>query len=287
MTAHSAALSAESSAGQAAACFVIRNLAKTYMPGQTPALTLDHLDLHRGEITAILGYSGSGKSTLLNILGLLDRPDPPDRPGAPAPVEYAALDRTYRYGHISRKAEQHLRRSEFGFIFQSHYLSPHLSAQDNVAMPLAIQGVSPRQRRQRARELLAMVRLDTPRHAHALPANLSRGEALRVALLRAIAHEPRVLFADEPTGSLDPDTTIAVTQLLRHWVDEKPARTLLLVTHNFDQALQVADRIIMLQGGCLWRDMRREEVTQPGQLLNQLRSGSLAPLPTPAEAATP
>jgi putative ABC transport system ATP-binding protein len=212
-------------------------LGKTYRApsGDVVALTgFDHAFLP-GAVTAVVGPSGSGKSTLLNLLAGFD---------VPSEGGVWLDDEPVHEGTESRRAGLRLRR--FGFVFQSFNLVTVFTARQNVELPLGLAGVGPRERHRRATELLRRFGLE-PRAEH-LPHRLSGGERQRVALARALANDPDVVFADEPTGSLDTATGREVVAALRAVADE--GRTVVLVTH--DEALSsIADARLRLSDGRL------------------------------------
>ncbi len=194
------------------------------------------VDLHPGEIVAMVGQSGSGKSTLLHIAGLLERPDEGEVVvDGKATVRMADRDRTG------------LRRQYLGFVYQYHHLLPEFSAVENVMLPQMLNGVSRAAARKRATELLGLVRLgDRLDHR---PGRLSGGEQQRVAIARAVANAPRVLLADEPTGNLDSATAEAVFQQLLTLVRET-GMAALVATHNPELAARM-DRTVHLKDGVL------------------------------------
>lgn len=214
-----------------------RNLTRHYRVGPATVRALDGVDLRigRGELLAVLGVSGSGKSTLLHLLGGLDTP-------TSGSVSVDGRD----LGRLSGKQRAVYRRSSVGFVFQSFYLVPGLSAQQNVAVALTFQGVFGRRRRELAREAICRVGLE-PR-AHHRPNQLSGGEQQRVALARAIVHRPPLLLADEPTGNLDRANAENVMALIRE-IHEETGTTVVIVTHNEDMARQATDRIVRLTDG--------------------------------------
>src|SRR5689334_10704972 len=190
------------------------------------------LHLEAGEWVAVMGPSGSGKSTLLGVMGGLSEPDAgrvlvDGRP----PREHGGL------------AGYH--RDVVGFVFQLHHLLPMLTAQGNIEVPLVAAGQNRTERRTRALELLDEVGL-SHRTDH-LPSELSGGERQRVAVARALANEPRLLLADEPTGALDSDSSEMVLQLLEA-ARNRRGTTMVVVTHDFDIA-QRADRIVRMLDG--------------------------------------
>ncbi len=212
------------------------NLHKTFQLQGTSVHALRGVDLHifEKEFVAIMGPSGSGKSTLLYLLGGLDEP---------------TSGTVYLEGlMLSALAEQErsrVVREKIGFVFQMFDLLPLLTAQQNVEFPLALVGVPQANRQTRASELLADLGLSDKRAA--LPQDLSGGQKQRVAIARALANHPRVILADEPTGSLDSVTAREVMALLCE-ANRKYETTVVMVTHDEDMAAQ-ADRIIQLRDG--------------------------------------
>lgn len=216
------------------------------------SLSVDVMDIQRGSITAILGHSGSGKTTLLYALALLHSPDSDlgafefcVSDNAP-PLRFFQHERWLSsQGPVSASS---LRRRHFGFVFQAGHLSSHMTVLQNVGLALGLAGVSAETIRRRGAELLGWIDFPLDRF-DALPKHLSGGEYQRVAVARALAADPDVLFADEPTGNLDPVTGRTVMQALINWQNQAPMRSLILVTHNLDHALEFADHIFVLNGG--------------------------------------
>jgi len=213
-----------------------RGLARHYQVGGHQVRALDGVDLEvgRGEFVALVGPSGSGKSTLLNLLGGLDRP-------SAGTVQVADLE----LGRANDAQLVRYRRERVGFIFQSFNLLPMRSAVENVETPLVLAEAKPRERRQRALELLGSVGLGA--RAHHRPGELSGGEMQRVAVARSLANRPLLLLADEPTGNLDSQTGQGILDLLRQAVREQGV-TLVLVTHDMRVA-GYADRIVHMLDG--------------------------------------
>jgi putative ABC transport system ATP-binding protein len=186
-----------------------------------------------GEFVAIMGASGSGKSTLLNVLGLLDRFDA---------GRYTLAGEDTR-GLDDRRAAA-LRNRSIGFVFQAFHLLPHKTVAENVALPLAYQGVPRRDRRTRALALLERVGLRD--YAARKPSQLSGGQRQRVAIARALATDPPLILADEPTGSLDSASAHDIMDLLREL--NAAHKTIVLVTHDHDVA-RAASRIVTVKDG--------------------------------------
>jgi putative ABC transport system ATP-binding protein len=220
----------------------MRSITKTYEMGghAVHALASVDVEIARGDFVAIMGTSGSGKSTLMNIIGCLDIPTR-GRFFLDG-VDIAALDEEQLATARNRK---------IGFIFQSFNLIPRTSALDNVELPLAYAGMKPKPRRQRAIEALEIVGL-ADRMDH-LPSELSGGQQQRVAVARAIATNPALLLADEPTGNLDSTSTMEVLDVFVGLNDR--GRTVVLITHE-DEVAARAKRIIRLKDGKIVEDHR-------------------------------
>lgn len=217
-----------------------RQLTRIYKVGGQEVRALDGLDLDikRGEFVALVGPSGSGKSTLLSLIGGLDRPNS-------GQIFVAELE----LGAAGEKELVLYRRDRIGFIFQSFNLLMMRSAVENVETPLTIANVPSKTRRQRALELLESVGLK--QRASHRPNELSGGEMQRVAVARALANEPLLLLADEPTGNLDSQTGLGILNLLRETVATRGV-TMILVTHD-PQVASFADRIVHLRDGKIQR----------------------------------
>ena len=216
-----------------------RALTRKYRVGPAIVHALDRVDLNvkRGEFLAVLGVSGSGKSTLLHLLGGLDTPTSGSvSVGGRDLSTFKSYDRTL------------YRRTVVGLIFQSYYLVPSLTAEENVALALTFQGTFGEERRRRAAEAIRRVGLE--HRARHRPNQLSGGEQQRVALARAIVHQPPLLLADEPTGNLDRATAAEVISLIRQ-IHRDLGTTVIMVTHDQETAEQVADRVVHLRDGRL------------------------------------
>ena len=201
-----------------------------------PVLQDVTLQVASGEYVAIMGESGAGKSTLLNLIAGLDRPDS-------GTVFIDGVD----VGTLDDDGRTLLRRRRMGFVFQAFHVLPYLSVAGNVALPLALNGISGPAADYRLGELLAAVGLAD--RADSAPGELSGGEMQRVAIARALAHRPAVLLADEPTGNLDPRIASSVLTLLREQVKHDGAAGI-LVTHSA-VAAATADRVYVLENGRL------------------------------------
>jgi putative ABC transport system ATP-binding protein len=200
---------------------------------ETHALAGIHLQIHRGEYVAIAGPSGCGKSTLLSIFGLLD---------TPTAGEYWLNDKPV--ANLTMRERARTRNREIGFIFQNFNLIGDLTVFDNVELPLTYRGMSPAERRTRV--LAALERVGMAHRAKHYPSQLSGGQQQRVAVARAVAGEPSILLADEPTGNLDSKNGEAVMELLREL--HRSGATICMVTHDPRYAAH-ADRAIHLFDG--------------------------------------
>jgi putative ABC transport system ATP-binding protein len=211
-------------------------LTKQYKMGEVTVNALDAVDfcVGRGEFVAIMGPSGSGKSTLLHLLGGLDLPTSGEIVLAGQAFSTLSDDQITRF-----------RRQKIGFIFQFYNLLPTLTAAENVALPLLIDGISPAEYQPRVQKLLKLVGLDE-RASH-LPDQLSGGQQQRVAIARAFANQPEIVLADEPTGNLDSRAGTSVLELLRNTCRELNA-TIVMVTHD-PRAASYAHRIVFLKDG--------------------------------------
>jgi len=211
---------------------IIKQLCKSY-GGARPRELLRRLSLEvrRGEYVAIRGESGVGKSTLLNLIAGLDQPDSGS----------ILLDGT-EVESLDDTARTLLRRRRIGFVFQAFHLLPHLTVGQNVALPLALNGITGETAAQRVAEMLRAVNLADA--ANTYPRELSGGEMQRVAIARALVHRPLLLLADEPTGNLDPDSAQQILALLRQCVKSEGGSGI-LVTHS-ERAAATADRVLTL-----------------------------------------
>jgi lipoprotein-releasing system ATP-binding protein len=192
------------------------------------------LSVWPGESVALIAPSGAGKSTLLHIAGLLEHPDGGE--------VYIGDKATLKLPDLERTA---IRRDDIGFVFQFHHLLPEFSALENVMLPQMVHGLSKREAKKRASEVLAFLGLrDRVTHR---PAELSGGEQQRVAIARAVANAPRILLADEPTGNLDPSTADYVFSMLTKLV-EASGLAAIIATHNLALADRMTRRVTLQEG---------------------------------------
>jgi putative ABC transport system ATP-binding protein len=214
----------------------LEKVAKRYSKDRPPVFEGVDLDVRQGEYVAIMGESGVGKSTLLNLLAGLDRAD----------SGRVLIDGT-DLGGLDDDEATLLRRRSVGFVFQAFHVLPYLSVQQNVALPLDLLGIAEPQRGTRTREMLTAVGIAPLAQRHAR--ELSGGEVQRIAIARALVHQPRVLLADEPTGNLDARSASQILALLRNQVKAN-AGAGILITHS-RIAADTADRILVLDGAGL------------------------------------
>lgn len=215
----------------------LKNVHKVYPMDEVsvPALRGIDLTIKPGEFVAIMGPSGSGKSTLMHLLGCLDLP-------SDGLVQLDGRDIT----KLDEDILAQIRGKKIGFVFQTFNLIPTLTALENVELPLFFQGVPRAERRARAAELLRKVGLEG--RMHHKPAQLSGGERQRVAVARALANDPEIILADEPTGNLDSESGEAILELLAQL--HREGKTIILVTHN-PEAAAYAQRIVRIRDGRL------------------------------------
>ncbi|MDY3873510.1 MAG: ABC transporter ATP-binding protein [Roseburia lenta] len=220
----------------------MQGIVKRYYEGEPNELEILHgidLKVFQGEFVSIVGESGSGKSTLMNMIGALDRP----------------TEGQYFLGgrDISKLQDEELsdiRNQEIGFVFQNFCLIPRMSALRNVEIPLMYANMPPKQRRERAMELLALVGMEE--RADHKPNELSGGQNQRVAIARAMANDPHILLADEPTGALDSKTGHLVMDIF-HRLHEEQDKTIVLITHSQELAHET-ERMITISDGRIIAD---------------------------------
>jgi putative ABC transport system ATP-binding protein len=214
------------------------NLTKIYGTGDTAVTALDHvtLQVNPGEFVAVMGPSGCGKSTLLHLLGGLDRP-----------TSGFVMIAGQNLSDLSDVKLTEVRRRKIGFIFQFFNLIPVLTAVENAALPITLDGVRPADARSRAADWLVKVGLGD-RHTHR-PDQLSGGQQQRVAIARALAADPALVLADEPTGNLDTHASDEIAALLRQVANEW-GRAVVMVTHD-PRIAAYSDRILFLKDGAI------------------------------------
>ena len=223
----------------------LEDIERIFHLGGTAVHALSHvsLSIEAGEYVSVMGPSGSGKSTLLNLLGLLDRPDA---------GRYRLEGRDVTT--LSADERARVRSERIGFVFQSFHLVPRLSAAENIALPLMLAGVVPRERESKVSKALADFGLDD--RSNHRPDQLSGGQRQRVAIARATIMQPAVLLADEPTGNLDRATGQEVTRLLEAL--NANGVTLIVVTHDPVMGDRAARRVLMADGA-IEQDLRSKE----------------------------
>lgn len=220
----------------------VKNLTKSFQDGPVETRVLKGIDLTiaNGEFVAIMGRSGAGKSTLLYQISLLDEPTSGD---------------IYINGKETRLMSEHermlFRLAEFGYVFQDYALLPELTAVENVALPLLMQGLSNAAAEAKAKAALERVGLG--KRLKNLPSQLSGGEQQRVSISRAIAHTPDVLFADEPTANLDKESSLIVMDIFKEL--HRGGQTIIMVTHE-EEFAHFAERIVKIDEGKIVSDER-------------------------------
>ena len=224
----------------------ISNLHKSYPIGDSSLHVLKgiNLSVKEGEMVAIMGSSGSGKSTLLNIIGMLDEADSGSYVLDGLPIK-----------NLTEKKAALYRNKFLGFIFQSFNLINYKSALENVALPLYYQGMSRKERQEKA--MFHLEKVGLANWAKHLPKELSGGQNQRVAIARALAANPKLLLADEPTGALDSKTSYEIMDFIQQLNDE--GKTILMVTHEDDIA-HMCKRIVNLKDGVILEDTVIEQV---------------------------
>ncbi|WP_010271112.1 ABC transporter ATP-binding protein [Paenibacillus senegalensis] len=229
----------------------VKQLSHVFKNGEelTPVLKDISFEVKKGEIVALLGSSGSGKSTMLNLMA-----------GLMKPTEGSVWIHGQAVSEMNENQLAEFRRTHIGFIFQSYELIPHLTIMENVELPLVFQGISRRERRERARTLLEQVGLGDK--TALFPSQLSGGQQQRVAISRSLVTHPHIVFADEPTGNLDTSTEEEILKLLLD-LNRSLAITFVIVTHEHEVAART-DRIIQLRDGCLVEDASQDKVGAAG-----------------------
>jgi len=218
-----------------------KNLTKTFQSGDQIIVALDHLtfSVPEGQFLTISGKSGSGKSTLLYQLGLLD-----------IPTEGEVYIDEIEAVNIPEKKRTTIRLNDLGYIFQDYAILPSLTALENTLLPLIMQGFSRAEAEEKA--ILALKRVDLGDRMNNLPSQLSGGQQQRVSIARAIAHNPKIIFADEPTANLDSETSKQVLEVFMNL--NKEGQTIIMVTHETEYA-KTADRTITMADGKIISDV--------------------------------
>ncbi|WP_457557984.1 ABC transporter ATP-binding protein [Candidatus Harpocratesius sp.] len=248
----------------------IKDLVKIYKQGQLEVLALRgvNAEIYPGEIVIIEGPSGCGKTTLVNIIAGLDRQSAGDvliygnKDGTPA---------TYSLAKMNEREVELFRRERIGVVFQFMNLIPTLNAEENVALPLLIQGVSAKIRREKAQKLLSLAKISE--RAKHKPGELSGGEQQRVAIAAALINNPDIIIADEPTGNLDTETCEEILDLFQSIMKQYPDKCLIIVTH--DPAVErIANRIFRIRDGQLVVMHENHKSNLNSQEENERRSNS-------------
>ena len=220
----------------------IKNINKKFNIGQDNELQIlfdISLDIPKGQFVSIVGSSGAGKSTLMNILGLLDKP-----------TDGSYTLNGFSTCELNDKQLSKIRNSEIGFVFQTFNLIPRLNAVKNVELPMLYKGLPPKERSANAKRLMEMVGM-SDRCEH-FPNQLSGGQKQRVSIARAMANEPSIILADEPTGALDTATGRKIMDIF-HNLNKEQGKTIILITHSPELAKET-DRIITISDGKIISD---------------------------------
>lgn len=219
----------------------LTDVTRVYKIGEveTRALNGVSITINDGEFTSLVGPSGSGKTTLLQLIGCLDQP-------TSGKVVIDGKDAT----NLNRNQRADLRKSTIGFVFQFFALIPTLTAYENVEMPLLLNGKNPAERKQRTMELLEAV--DMTARAHHRPDQLSGGQQQRVAVARALATDPKLILADEPTANLDTENGEQVMEIMKR-LNKETSTTFVFATHD-PRVIKYASRIVTLQDGVMKKD---------------------------------
>ena len=221
-----------------------KDLYRSFGSDETQVIALDHvsIEIEQGEFTAIIGPSGSGKTTLLHLMGGLDEPD----------SGYVTLSDT-NIAQMSGNELSDFRRDHIGFIFQAYNLIPVLTGKENIEYIMLLQGIDPSERRKRVNEMLALVALEGLGDRR--PAQLSGGQQQRVAVARAMASNPDIILADEPTANLDSKTGVSLLEVMRE-LNETRNMTFVFSTHD-EKIMERASRLIHISDGKIQEDERK------------------------------
>lgn len=219
----------------------VKNLVKSFKSGESELVVLKGLDLSvpEGQFLAITGRSGSGKSTLLYQLGLLDNPNSGE-------IKIEGID----ISKLDNNAKTRFRLNKLGYVFQDYALIPELTALENVLLPLLQQGETMAEAEKKAKD--SLIRIGLGDRMNNIPSKLSGGQQQRVSIARAIAHSPKIIFADEPTANLDTETS---DQVLEAFIDlHKQGQTIIMVTHEKEYS-ELTDRVVQLSDGKIISDI--------------------------------
>ena len=229
----------------------VKNIRKIYRMGEEKIVALDHVSLtiERGEIICLIGASGSGKSTFLNMLAGLEKPTKGEIVIGGIPIQ-----------KLSEEKITLFRQKNIGFIFQAYHLLPMLTALENISLPLIFRGIGKAHREPMAREMMEAVGLSG--YAKRKPGQMSGGQQQRVGIARALVGNPKIIFADEPTGNLDSTTSREVLELMVNIV-RKNNQTLILVTHD-PKVADYADRIVTIGDGNIINIENRKQKREDG-----------------------
>lgn len=223
----------------------VKNLVKSFKSGDSELVVLKGLDLSvpKGQFLAITGRSGSGKSTLLYQLGLLDNPNSGE-------ILIDEID----ISKLDNEAKTRFRLNKLGYVFQDYALIPELTAMENVLLPLLMQGETMIDAEKKAKD--SLVRIGLGDRMDNIPSKLSGGQQQRVSIARAIAHNPKIIFADEPTANLDTETS---DQVLDAFIDlHKQGQTIIMVTHEKEYS-ELTDRVVQLSDGKIISDVMNKK----------------------------
>ncbi len=219
----------------------VKNLVKSFKSGESELVVLKGLDLSvpEGQFLAITGRSGSGKSTLLYQLGLLDNPNSGE-------IKIEGID----ISKLDNDAKTRFRLNKLGYVFQDYALIPELTALENVLLPLLQQGETMAEAEKKAKD--SLIRIGLGDRMNNIPSKLSGGQQQRVSIARAIAHSPKIIFADEPTANLDTETS---DQVLDAFIElHKQGQTIIMVTHEKEYS-ELTDRVVQLSDGKIISDI--------------------------------
>lgn len=233
----------------------VREVYKTFQNGivRTEVLRGVHLTIKRGDFVSIMGPSGSGKSTLLYLIGGLEKPD-----------SGSILVNHKNISDMNDKEESFMRRQNIGFIFQFYNLIPNLNVEENVLLPVLLDGRKVKDYKGKVNELLEIVGLsDHKRHT---PRELSGGQQQRVAVARALIHDPDIILADEPTGNLDSKSGDEIMELF-YRINKEKGKTIVQVTHS-DHAAGYGNQIIHINDGCIGECKLVRDVLHDPSLIN-------------------